>query len=121
MKLKHEHTLIKPRRFDGSVAEGKPSSIQIYRIQCMAISANMTKLAICHSQTNRVELWDLSTNEVKDKFALKSADKQSGDRHSFQVNGMSFSADSERLAIGQSDHVIYIYKIGNSWFEYILL
>ncbi|OTF75369.1 hypothetical protein BLA29_015344, partial [Euroglyphus maynei] len=84
MKLKHEQTLIKPKKFDEVVGEGKPSSVRIYRIQCMAISANMIKLAICHSQTNHIELWDLSTNEVKDKFALKSADKQTGDRHSFQ-------------------------------------
>ena len=30
---------------------------------------------------------------------------------------MSFSPDSEKLAIAQSDNVVYVYKLGHEWKE----
>lgn len=106
MKLKYELTLSKPKK---NLPFNNDRLVSC--IQCMSLSPNMNKLAICYSNTNYVELYDLNSNELKDKFALKS----SGNKHSFQVIGMAFADDSERLAIGQSDNIIYVYKVGISW------
>lgn len=45
-----------------------------------------------------------------DKFPLKSCDKKFS-RHSFSPTGIAFSPDGSRLAVGQSDAIIYIYKL----------
>ena len=31
------------------------------------------------------------------------------------VKGMAFSPDSTKIAIGQTDNIIYVYKIGEDW------
>lgn len=115
MKLKYELTLSKPKK---NLPFNNINNIRsTSRIQCMSISPNMVKLAVCYSNTNYVELYDLNSNELKDKFALKS----SGSKQSFQVIGMTFADDSERLAIGQSDNLIYVYKVGISWFVLLFI
>ncbi|RWS27118.1 Wimple/ift172-like protein, partial [Leptotrombidium deliense] len=76
----------------------------------------MSKLAVCTSANNHVILFDANTCEKKEKFALKSAGKQFS-RKSFVVKGLAFSPDSTKLAIGQTDCIIYVYKIGDNWGE----
>lgn len=32
------------------------------------------------------------------------------------VKGLAFSPDSTKIAVGQSDAIIYVYKIGEEWY-----
>jgi len=103
MKLKHEKSLLFP-----------DEKFNISRVECLCFSPNLTRLAICTSFNNQIVLYDGNTNDEKEKFALKSAAKNFS-RKSFIVKGIAFSPDSQKLAIGQSDCVIFVYKIGENW------
>jgi len=37
-------------------------------------------------------------------------------RNSYIVKGMAFSPDSTKIAIGQSDNIVFVYKIGEDWY-----
>ncbi len=75
--------------------------------------------------------------EKKDKFATKPADSSvrfflKGKRTIFlnfnfivqlgkkcyHVSGLAFSPDSTKIAVGQTDNIIYVYKIGEKWCVY---
>lgn len=34
---------------------------------------------------------------------------------SYLVKGLAFSPDSTKIAVGQTDNIIYIYKVGDEW------
>lgn len=104
MKLKQEKSLLIP-----------DNNLNISRIECFSIAPNLSRIAVCTSVNNQIVLFDGITNEEKDKFALKSMDKKFS-RKSFVVKGIAFSPDSQKLAIGQTDCVIYVYKIGQNWY-----
>ena len=36
-------------------------------------------------------------------------------RQTYVVRGMAFSPDSTKLAVAQSDKIVYIYKLGLDW------
>ena len=36
-------------------------------------------------------------------------------KKSFTVKGLAFSSDSTKIAVGQTDNIIYVYKIGDVW------
>jgi len=55
------------------------------------------------------------TGEKKDKFSTKPADAN-GPKN-YMVTGMAFSPDSTRLAVAQSDNIVFIYKLGLEWGE----
>nr|CAD7454857.1 unnamed protein product [Timema tahoe] len=38
-------------------------------------------------------------------------------KRSYIVKGLAFSPDSSKLAVGQSDNIIFVYKIGEEWGE----
>ena len=67
-------------------------------------------IAVHCNRTNQIILIDTKTHAKRDRFALKSCDKRFS-RHSFTVKGIDFSPDGTRLAVGQSDCIIYIYKL----------
>ena len=128
MKLKHEASLAQPSSLINSSSLSDQSAaavtISLNTVSCLAISPNLLKLAAVFSSANHIVLYDLAANEERDKFALKSSAKSAASsavdknaRKSFTVTGIDFSADSERLAIGQSDCVIYVYRIGQGWKE----
>lgn len=50
---------------------------------------------------------------VQDKFSAKPAVK--GGPRNFLVRQLCFSPDSTRLALAQSDNIVYVYKIGAKW------
>lgn len=52
--------------------------------------------------------------ERRDKFSTKPADPSSG-RTSYVIRGLAFSPDSTRLAVAQSDNIVYVYKLGENW------
>ena len=33
----------------------------------------------------------------------------------YQVTCLAFSPDSTKIAVGQTDNIVYVYKIGESW------
>jgi len=36
-------------------------------------------------------------------------------KESYVVKDMAFSPDSTKIAIGQSDNIIFVYRIGEEW------
>jgi intraflagellar transport protein 172 len=104
MKLKHDKSLLFPEE-----------KLSLSRIECLCFSPNLSRIAICTSINNQIVLFDANSNDDKsDKFALKPMAKNFS-RKSFIVKGIAFSPDSQKLAIGQSDCVIFVYKIGQNW------
>ena len=59
-----------------------------------------------------VQLFD-ENGERKDKFSTKPA--QPDGVKNFVVRGMAFSPDSAKLAIAQSDNIVFVYKLGLEW------
>uniref|UniRef100_H0ZWS4 Intraflagellar transport protein 172 homolog n=1 Tax=Taeniopygia guttata TaxID=59729 RepID=H0ZWS4_TAEGU len=78
----------------------------------MAWSASSARFAVCTAE--RVVLLYDEQGERRDKFSTKPADAKYG-RKSYVVKGMAFSPDSTKLAIGQTDNVVYVYRIGEEW------
>ncbi|KAM9155379.1 intraflagellar transport protein 172 homolog isoform 2-T2 [Pangshura tecta] len=99
MQLRHVRTLLTPQ--DGAA-----------KVTCMAWSYNNAKFAVC--TVDRVVLLYDEHGERRDKFSTKPADAKYG-RKSYVVKGMAFSPDSTKIAIGQTDNIIYVYKIGEEW------
>ncbi|NWW87428.1 IF172 protein, partial [Rhynochetos jubatus] len=82
------------------------------RVTCLAWSGSSARFAVCTAE--RVVLLYDEHGERRDKFSTKPADAKYG-RRSYVVKGMAFSPDSTRLAIGQTDNIIYVYRIGEEW------
>ena len=59
-----------------------------------------------------VQLFD-DAGVKRDKFSTKPAIAD-GPKN-FIVRGMAFSACSTKLAIGQSDNIVFVYKLGEEW------
>ncbi|XP_041831040.1 intraflagellar transport protein 172 homolog [Melanotaenia boesemani] len=99
MQLKHLKTLLTPQ--EGSA-----------KVTCMAWAPNNTKFAVC--TVDRVVLLYDEQGERRDKFSTKPLDPKYG-KQSYVVNDLVFSPDSTKIAIGQSDNIIFVYKIGEDW------
>ena len=56
------------------------------------------------------------TGEKRDKFSTKPADAKYGKR-SYIVKGLAFSPDSTKLAVAQTDNIVFVYKIGEDFGE----
>lgn len=87
-----------------------PSNDGILKVTALCWSPNGKKLAVC--TTDRVVLMYDENGELKDKFPTKPAEK--GPKN-YIVRQMVFSQQSDRLAIAQTDNMVFIYKIGNEW------
>uniref|UniRef100_A0A1X7UG21 Anaphase-promoting complex subunit 4 WD40 domain-containing protein n=1 Tax=Amphimedon queenslandica TaxID=400682 RepID=A0A1X7UG21_AMPQE len=48
------------------------------------------------------------------KFSTKPANPDLG-KKCYQVTGLVFSPDSTKIVVGQSDNIIFVYKIGEQW------
>jgi len=99
MQLRHLKTVVQPG--DGMA-----------KVTAICWSSNNKKMAVC-TIDRVVYLFD-DTGEKKDKFSTKPADK--GPKN-YIVRAMQFSPDCTKLAIAQSDNIVFIYKIGNDWDE----
>ena len=42
-------------------------------------------------------------------------------KKSYMVKGIAFSPDSTKIAIGQTDDIVFVYKIGDDWYVYDML
>jgi intraflagellar transport protein 172 len=60
-----------------------------------------------------VHLFD-DTGVKKDKFQTKPSEKL---QKSYLIRAIEFSPDSEKIAVAQSDNIVYVYKIGKEWNE----
>ena len=94
----------------------------------LAWSPNNTKLAVC-TVDRVVHLYD-EHGDTRDKFGTKPANAEVRNKHhpnaiandvlqlgkkSYQVTSLAFSPDSTKIAVGQTDNIVYVYKIGDQW------
>mmetsp|Transcript_15284 Transcript_15284/g.25210 ORF Transcript_15284/g.25210 Transcript_15284/m.25210 type:complete len:1767 (+) Transcript_15284:218-5518(+) len=98
MQLKHLRTILAP-------VEG------LSKVTAVCWSANSRKFAAVTAD-RVVHLFD-DNGERRDKFSTKPADAK-GPKN-YLVRGMAFSPDSSKLAIAQSDNIVFVYKIGAEW------
>ena len=84
------------------------------KISALSWSPNNMKLAVCTA--DRVVLLFDETGEKRDKFSTKPADAKYGKR-SYTVKGVEFSPDGTKLAVGQTDNIVFVYKVGEEWGE----
>jgi intraflagellar transport protein 172 len=89
-----------------------PPSQGITKVTAVCWAPNAKKLAIC--TTDRLVLMFDEDGVRKDKFSTKPADK--GPKN-YIVTQLAFSPQSDRLAIAQSDNMVFVYKIGIDWGE----
>jgi intraflagellar transport protein 172 len=90
------------------------------RVDALSWSPNNQKLAVATAD-RVIQLFD-ETGERKDKFSTKPADPKvlcifTKNVRSYYICGMEFSPDSTKLAVAQSDCVVYVYKLGIEWGE----
>ena len=78
------------------------------KITALSWSPNNLKLAVCTA--DRVVILFDETGDRRDKFSTKPADAKYGKR-SYIVKSLEFSPDSTRLAVGQSDNIVFVYKV----------
>lgn len=60
-----------------------------------------------------IHLFD-DQGQKRERFSIKPAEK---DNRSYIVRAMAFSPDSQKLAIAQSDNIVFVYKLGLEWGE----
>ncbi|XP_069580919.1 intraflagellar transport protein 172 homolog [Brachyistius frenatus] len=99
MQLKHLKTLLTPQ-------EGAA------KVTCLAWAPNNSKFAVC--TVDRVVLLYDEQGERRDKFSTKPLDSKYG-KQSYTVNDLVFSPDSTKIAVGQSDNIVFVYRIGEDW------
>ena len=80
------------------------------KITALSWSPNNLKLAVCTA--DRVIILFDDTGERRDKFSTKPADPKYGKR-SYIVRGLEFSPDSSKIAVGQTDNIVYVYRVRN--------
>mmetsp|Transcript_9049 Transcript_9049/g.28266 ORF Transcript_9049/g.28266 Transcript_9049/m.28266 type:complete len:112 (-) Transcript_9049:12-347(-) len=104
MQLRHLSSLLS--------ANGHVSSALVHdcKITAICYSPNNRKLAAC-GMDRVVRLFN-DQGEPVDKFSTKPADK--GPK-TYVVKAMHFSPDSTKLAIAQSDNIVFVYKLGLEW------
>ena len=78
------------------------------KITALSWSPNNLKLAVCTA--DRVIILFDDTGERRDKFSTKPADPKYGKR-SYIVRGLEFSPDSSKIAVGQTDNIVYVYRV----------
>ena len=95
MQIIHDKTLV------------SASDSGINRVSALSWSQNNLKLAVVSSD-RVVQLFD-HEGERRDRFSTKPAPKG---LKNYVVTGVAFSPDSTKLAVGQSDAIVYVYKLG---------
>ena len=83
------------------------------KVTAISASPNHYRLA-CATSDRYVTLYD-EDGAQRDKFPTKPADKEKAGAKAYAVRGLAFSPDSTRLAVAQSDCIVFVYKLGKSW------
>eukprot|EP00746_Dinoflagellata_sp_MGD_P167287 gnl/MRDRNA2_/MRDRNA2_97790_c0_seq1.p1 gnl/MRDRNA2_/MRDRNA2_97790_c0~~gnl/MRDRNA2_/MRDRNA2_97790_c0_seq1.p1 ORF type:complete len:1756 (-),score=421.22 gnl/MRDRNA2_/MRDRNA2_97790_c0_seq1:252-5519(-) len=87
-----------------------PPNDGMAKVTSISWSPNTARLAVVGSD-KIVQLFD-EHGEKQDRFSTKPADK---DKRVYMVKVIEFSPDSTKLAIGQSDNIVFVYKLGTDW------
>lgn len=66
------------------------------------------------ASTDRTILLYDENGEKRDKFSTKPLDQSCG-KESYTIRAIAFSPDSMKLAVAQSDNIVYVYKLGQTW------
>ena len=77
-------------------------------------SPNLQRIAVAHVDERRmvrISLYD-ETGKKKEMFSTKAANKNS---KSYIVKEIAFSPDSTKLAVCQTDCIIFVYNLGRNW------
>ncbi|XP_060519882.1 intraflagellar transport protein 172 homolog [Cylas formicarius] len=85
-----------------------------FKIVALSWSPNNQKLAIATCD-RQILLFD-DNGEKRDKFSTKPYDPEAG-KKSYVITGIAFGPDSTKIAVAQSDCIVYVYKIGEKWNE----
>eukprot|EP00760_Papus_ankaliazontas_P035970 PhM_4_TR811/c0_g1_i1/m.62923/K19676/IFT172; intraflagellar transport protein 172 len=101
MQLRHVKTL-------------QSSQNGIARVSAICWSPNGKKLAVA-DYARSVYLYD-DAGDRRDRFNTKPSDPTRSAR-TYVVRAMMFSPDSSKLAIAQSDCMVFVYKLGLEWNE----
>lgn len=89
-----------------------PSADAMSKIYSITWSSNLMRLAVAFSDRS---IWLFDENgEKREKFSTKAGSKSN---KSYVVRDTAFSPDSTKLAVAQSDNIVFIYKLGNTWGE----
>lgn len=80
------------------------------KVTSISWSQNTQRLATVGAD-KIVQLFD-ENGEKQDRFSTKPADK--GQR-TYIVRAIEFSPDSSKLAVAQSDNIVFVYKLGTDW------
>ena len=84
------------------------------KIFSISWSPNLLRLAVAHVDERkwvRISLYD-ENGEKKEMFQTKPANKNS---KYYVVKEIAFSPDSTKLAVSQSDCIIFVYNLGRNW------
>eukprot|EP01028_Stygiella_incarcerata_P009695 TRINITY_DN4643_c0_g1_i1.p1 TRINITY_DN4643_c0_g1~~TRINITY_DN4643_c0_g1_i1.p1 ORF type:complete len:1792 (-),score=469.38 TRINITY_DN4643_c0_g1_i1:1897-7272(-) len=85
----------------------------ISRVVALCWSPNNRRLALADHR-RFIFLYD-EKGERKDKFSTKPSDPKGA--KSYLIRGLAFSPDSTKLAVAQSDNIVFVYKLGLEWGE----
>eukprot|EP00929_Paragymnodinium_shiwhaense_P046200 TRINITY_DN2351_c0_g3_i1.p1 TRINITY_DN2351_c0_g3~~TRINITY_DN2351_c0_g3_i1.p1 ORF type:complete len:1765 (+),score=574.01 TRINITY_DN2351_c0_g3_i1:160-5454(+) len=80
------------------------------KVTSAAWSLSMKKLATV-STDKIVVLYD-ENGEKQDRFSTKPADKE---KKTYMVRCIEFSPDGTKMAVAQSDNIVFVYKLGQDW------
>lgn len=130
MQVRHEGCLLepvtaqsRPKRFAPSESTAKNLLLDLYTLQhrldylspieYLATNSQSNIVAVYLTGSKQVAIFDTriaNTSKLIERFPLKACDKRFS-KQSFDVKGIDFSSDGHRVAIGQTDCIIYIYKL----------
>ncbi|ETO31974.1 hypothetical protein RFI_05144 [Reticulomyxa filosa] len=81
------------------------------RVNAICWSFDNEKLAIATAD-RYITLFD-DNGQQKDRFSTKASDTN---KHKiYRIVGLSFSPDSTKLAVAQSDNIVFVYRLGTGW------
>ena len=103
MKLQLAKTIKEP---------GDLSNDRLPKVVALCWSSNNEKLAVATSD-RYINIYDNRGTQREKKFSTKPADKNAV--KSYQITDIRFSPDSTKLAIAQTDCVVFVYRLGDGW------
>ncbi|VDP06315.1 unnamed protein product [Soboliphyme baturini] len=89
-----------------------PHQESLLPLTCLAWAPNGSRLAVSIVD-NSVLLFD-GDGSRRDRFSSKPVDPRYG-KSSYVITALTFSPDSVKLAVGQSDNILFVYKLGQDW------
>lgn len=100
MQLKNFKMLVPPQQVEA-------------KISAIAWSPTNTRLAV--ATFDRVVFLFDEQGERRDRFSTKPSDPKY--RKYYVITGLAFSLDGAKLAVAQSDNIVFVYRIGDTWEE----